>query len=218
MIKNAHFSIDDVGASLKYIFNKNPSSIFDLRLYSQLLKWHEQYKLVSTLYCIVNIEGFCISELPDKYVNEFADNADWLKFGFHAGDEHPFLQDLNYRESYYTAKEIIEKKKMGCTNSLRLHSWYASDEQESFLNSMGVTTIFMPPDCKEMYIDGEYKKNGITHRKTDIWFEKMMIDQMPLDVNRSFLTLFTHEWCFDEQKDKIDAVLSILKQNDYIFV
>lgn len=219
-MKKAHFSIDDVGLSFRYLYRNKPKSIFDLRLYSQLLNWHEKYGLVANLFCIVRIEDFCISDLPTMYRTEFENNADWLKFGFHSGNEFSFLEDYDYKNSYEKAEYFFENMSMGQTKAIRLHSWNATDEQELFLKSRGVETLFMPNENDYMYDgNGVYIKNGIIHHRTDLWFEKMgEISDEKLATNKDFIVMFTHEWCFDEQKSRIDKALSFFYDNGFRYI
>ncbi len=217
-MKLAHFSIDDVGASFRYMYNKRPASIFDLRLYSQLLKWHEQYGLISNLYCIYMLDGFDLSVLPDRYQYEFEKNANWLKFGFHSGCSTSFIKDADYKTSYVRTINFIKKMKMGMTQAIRLHSWHASDEQELFLKECGITTIFMPKDGIVYDDDGTYKNNGIIHRRTDYWIEKMKdINEVSFGLDKEYLTLFTHEWCFDDQKERINTIIKLIFENGFTF-
>ncbi len=217
-MKLAHFSIDDVGASFRYMYNKRPASIFDLRLYSQLLKWHEQYGLIASLYCIFMLDGFDLFLLPDRYQYEFEKNANWLKFGFHSRCSIPFIKDADYKTSYVRTLNFIKKMKMGRAQAIRLHSWYASDEQELFLKENGVTTIFMPTDGIVYSDDGTYENNGIIHRRTDCWIEKMKdVSEASFGLDKEYLTLFTHEWCFDDQKERINTIIKVLFENGFTF-
>lgn len=219
-MKKAHFSIDDVGRSFAYISKSKPASIFDLRLYSQLLQWYKEYGVISNLYCIFNLDNFIISDTPMMYKTEFEENANWLKYGFHSGYEKPFIEDSDYMASYVKTHNFIEEMSMGQTRDIRLHSWRATDDQEAFLNYMGIKTLFMPNDKENPYDEnGTYIRNGIIHRRTDVWFEKIdEINEENLGVEKEYLTLFTHEWCFDEQKERIDTAIGILINNGFVFV
>ena len=219
-MKKAHFSIDDVGASFRYISDREPESIFDLRLYSQLKRWHQEYGLVSNLYCIFCIGDYCISNLPDKYRLEFRENSDWLKFGFHSWNDSPFIEDSDYKRSFTETYLFFNNMKMGKTSAIRLHSWKATDEQEEYLFKQGIDTVFMPNDKLYNYDEeGTYMKNNIIHRRTDVWFEKTDgIMEKELKIEKGYLTLFTHEWCFDAQKEKIEKAIKLLDANGFNFI
>lgn len=219
-MKIAHFSIDDVGLSFRYIYNNTPKTIFDMRLYSSLLKWREKYNLIVNMYCILLLDDFCISSIPDRYGMEFEKNKDWIKYGFHSGNERPFLEDESYRNSYEKAQSFFARMRMGVTDTLRLHSWNASDSQELFLKSKGVKCILMPKDDGYSYNNkGVYFKNGILHRRTDLWFEKVnKLEEKSIKLENDYFAMFTHEWCFDDQKDKIEYMIKLLVDNGYCFV
>lgn len=219
-MKLAHFSIDDVGLSFKYIFQNSPSTIFDMRLYSALLKWHEEYGLVVSLYSILTVDEFCISNIPNRYRSEFEESKDWLRFGFHSGNEKPFAEDDDYKSSFGKMQEFFEKMGMGCTDTIRLHSWNATDSQEIFLKNRGISTLLMPDDERYTYNnEGIYIKNGIIHRRTDLWFEKEAeISEKSIGLEKEFYVMFTHEWCFDDQKDRIEEALKMLVDNGFSFV
>lgn len=217
-MKKVHFSIDDVCASFSYIQKNHPQSIFDMRLYGQLLDWHIKYGLIVSLYCIYNDNDFNLSMVPDKYKSEFYDSRDWLKFGFHSLDDKPFKEDKDYVNSFNKMLEFTSKMKMGTTSVLRLHSWEVTDEQELFLKSRGVDTLLLSKDGN--YDDeGKYYNNGIIHRRTDCWMEKMCnINCKELGIGRDYIVLFTHEWSFDQQKKRIDRAFEILQNNEYVFI
>lgn len=217
-MKKVHFSIDDVCSSFNYIHKNRPQSIFDMRLYGQLLDWHKKYGLIVSLYCIYNDTDFNLSMVPDKYKSEFYDNRDWLKFGFHSLDDKPFKMDKDYANSFNKMEEFISKMKMGTTSVLRLHSWETTDEQDLFLKSRGVEIILSSKDGN-YDDDGKCFKNGIIHRRTDFWIEQMSnINCKELEIGSNYIVLFTHEWCFDQYKKRIETAFEIMQQKGYVFI
>ena len=218
-MKTAHFSIDDVGLSFRYMHSHKPQTIFDMRLYSTLFRWHKKYGLVANLYCILNIGGFDISNLVDNYQTEFENCSDWLKYGFHSGSAKPFCEDKDYQNSFEKTQVFFKKMRMGYTDTIRLHSWNASDSQEEYLRSKGIKSILMPNEIGYPYDNGIYYKNGILHRRTDLWFEKVpRIDDKSIKMENDFFVMFTHEWCFDDQRTKIEETLKILAASGFCFI
>lgn len=77
--KFLHFSLDDVSACIQDLENNNNyDSIFDNPTLSLLKNWHDSYGIVVSLYLQRNLNN-----IPSKFINEFIENKDWLKFGWH---------------------------------------------------------------------------------------------------------------------------------------
>lgn len=107
--KVVHFSIDDVNRSLRYIYFHNPNSIFNLMLYGTLKRWHEQYGLKVSMYCISQLDDFNIASVPIRYSGDFSSSKDWLRFGFHSSNSNPFINDNDYERGFYNAYETFSK-------------------------------------------------------------------------------------------------------------
>ncbi len=90
--KYMHMSFDDVYSCLLDITNKKDiyASVFENNFLGGLKSLHETYGAVFTLNCFNQYsknKAYNISNLPEKYQKELAQNADWLKFSFHAQDD-----------------------------------------------------------------------------------------------------------------------------------
>ena len=215
-----HFSIDDVGRSLRWLTKTRPASFFDMRLFGKLQEWRHKYGLLTTLYCFATIDEFDLMQIPQEYAKEFEANSDWLKLGFHGkSGDYPFSQESDYVEGYNTAAAAISNLGAGTTNMLRLHSWVATDKQKRLLLDVGVETLLYP-DNEDLPYDcnGEFVQDGITHKRTDVWFEKLpSLSPVSLCVGNKEVIAFTHEWCFDHEAEKIDEALSIYRNHGYSF-
>ena len=87
-----HFSFDDVYECLSDItlHTGEYQSVFENQLFAWLKRMHDRYGAVFSLYTFNHSSkepSYDISNLPDCYAKEFAENASWLKFGFHAEDD-----------------------------------------------------------------------------------------------------------------------------------
>ena len=85
------FFIDDNIFFLTDIAKERPRSLFD-HFYLKFLKtMYERYGTCFTinLFYKNNYESFDLTQFPDSYKGEFADNADWLRMSFHAFSEFP---------------------------------------------------------------------------------------------------------------------------------
>lgn len=88
--KYMHISFDDVYVCLKDITVKNYISVFENSFLKDLKNLHETYGAVFTLNCFNKYSSdssYDIRNLPSRYAEELKENADWLKFAFHAEDD-----------------------------------------------------------------------------------------------------------------------------------
>ena len=222
-IKKVHFSIDDVGRSLRYLARKRPKSLFDLDLYRTLQEWNKKYGLKVTLYCFAMLDDFLISEIPSVYEKDFSENAEWLRFGFHQKSAVPFRDEGidGCIAGYNLVNDTLTRMRAGKTNILRLHSWNADPVQKKFLADRGVETLLYPDDdCFRYDEKDEFEDKGLLHRRTRIWFEKFgqEMTHENLFVGQNYIVAFTHERCFLEQANRIEQALQIYKRNEYEFV
>jgi hypothetical protein len=84
------FSIDDNSFFLCDIFEKQYKSLFDCSYLRKLRELHTQYgtRFVLNIY-YTTADGFDLSRFPDRYRDEWKDNAGWLKLAFHARANDP---------------------------------------------------------------------------------------------------------------------------------
>ena len=85
--KFAHLSFDDVQYCMMDLQTNADTytSIFDNPFFAMLKDLHDTYGAVVSLYLFLTNSMDGISGYPDKFAVDFADNADWLKFGLHQG-------------------------------------------------------------------------------------------------------------------------------------
>ena len=216
-----HFSIDDVGGSLRYLIQNRPDSIFDLRLFGKLRDWRSRFGLLVTLYCFVEAGGYSVLQIPKEYTKEFDENSDWLKFGFHGrcGD-YPFLQENNYVESFMKMESAKKNLCAGTTSILRLHNWMATPEQVKYLSDKGVTALLYRDDDAMPYDDsGCFYQNGMAFWRTDVCVERLAsVSPILLCVGNSRVIAFTHESCFDREIHRIEEALKLYVRNGYLFI
>lgn len=102
--KQFSISIDDVLDVFKDLtVNKSRyTSIFQNITLSYLRELHESYGVCITLYCYFSTKDFDLTQVPGNYAAEFKQNADWLKFGFHARNfRYDPAVPYDYKESNY---------------------------------------------------------------------------------------------------------------------
>lgn len=94
------FSVDDNIWFLRDLSNNDYSSLFDhpyLKLYKNL---HDRYGARFQLNIYYETDGFNLSQMTDRYKNEWIENSSWLKLSFHARADTP---PDPYRNASYEA-------------------------------------------------------------------------------------------------------------------
>ena len=89
--KRYHFYIDDHIFVFTDLARQRPAKAFDHFYLKGLKNIHDKYGtkfVLNTFYHNAHDE-FLLKDMPDTWKQEFMDNADWLKFSFHAYSEFP---------------------------------------------------------------------------------------------------------------------------------
>ena len=174
-MKQIHFSIDDIGKSLRWLTMNKPNSVFDMRLFGTLKKWHELYDIKVTLYCFATISDFSFDQIPEKYKCEFENNS-WLSFGYHGRVDAPMTHDEEYVSGHRMFLEKAEGLGMTLTDIYRIHYWIVTKKQMHYLFDNGVRVLLYPDDDKYPY-DGNdaFEEAGLEFWRTRIRFENMDI-------------------------------------------
>lgn len=215
-----HFSIDDVIAIFQDItkYQDKYETIFENDILKYLKELHEKYGMKVTLYCFYDFAGFNLSECTDKFRDEFEENSDWLKFGFHAYDAESYQNtDANSLGQYYqlVAKQL--KRITGCeeedlSRTVRLDRFTGTEEQIKALYTEYGVDVFLAADDEEResyYLNDEerqvlneedmYKDGNITFTPTDIRVENIEnLDELYMLLEEhsteNKLVVFTHEY------------------------
>ena len=84
---NFCFTVDDNIRAFRDVAKNMPESIFAHPYFAMLRHLHERFSLKVQLNMFYTLGGFSLTEMPDRYKKEFAENADWLRMSFHSKDE-----------------------------------------------------------------------------------------------------------------------------------
>ena len=98
-----NISLDDVKGIFKVLAKGQADSIFETRTLSFLREMNRKYGTKFDLFCTYKHDSYSLDIVSDKYIKEFLDNADWLRFGFHCYDE---------MDEYKNSTEIYFEKKI----------------------------------------------------------------------------------------------------------
>ena len=207
-----HFSVDDVFGAFLWLEKTNAESIYDSFVFSALKALHERYGISIDAYCIYKIGDRSLADVSDKWKDEFLQNEDWLRFGFHA-----LTDDSNYTEMspeeierHYRIMEYDIKRITGCENLseiIRLHYFSGNKATSQKLRALGIRALLTADDDrisyglaedevsqlseKGVYYDPEI---DMTYYRTAFRIEKMDGDYCKSMYERfEKLCFFTHE-------------------------
>ena len=103
-MKRYRFSIDDNIWVFKSLARNNYSSVFENNYLAFLKSVHEKYGTKIQLNIYYETDGFNLSEMPDRYKDEWESVSDWLRLSFHA-----YCDDSRYKDcDYETMRKDIE--------------------------------------------------------------------------------------------------------------
>ncbi len=123
-MKQFCFTVDDNIRFFKELTEGTYKSIFDHPYLGVYRRLHQKYGLKVQLNLFYEMPGFNLSQMTDRYQQEWIDNADWLKLSFHSRLENAYP----YEHSGY--EEVLTD----CQNVHREIRRFASDK------SLGLTT------------------------------------------------------------------------------
>lgn len=215
--KIIHYSIDDTIHIFKQLTEKQPSSIFNLDMFSFLKRLHEKYGIVVSCYCFYQCEGFNLKECTRSYKNEFAANSSWLRFGFHgySGSENYAEQNVHISSVQYL-QVVTNLQKIVGEDSIdkcpRIHTFQSSRDfiLWMFSNKLFPISGLLAADdsrlsyslnsqqCLQLKEKGMLVCNGVKYLNTTQRFDSLK----PQKLKRLFRNmggqqiLFTHEWVF----------------------
>ena len=108
-MKTFCFTVDDNIRFLKEIAQDRPESIFDHPYLAMYRRLHREYGVKVQLNLFYRLGDFELSQMPDAYRGEWAENADWLKLSFHADyeKEDPYILS-GYEEVYEDCRKVHE--------------------------------------------------------------------------------------------------------------
>lgn len=216
--KIVHVSFDDVVSVFKDLKKDSLSygSVFEHAFLKELKNLHDEYGACFSLYVFERDGDFHISEVPVRFREEFRENADWLKFGFHwtGSAFDPNIRLKEFAESYHAVNEAITTWGGSCLCPvIRLHYFYGADSLVGIINESGrVNGLLCADDERNSYdlssSENEilrqnrfYEKGGMRYFKTDLRYENSCFIYPTLVrlQNRDTLVAFTHEWAWRPQ-------------------
>lgn len=109
-MKTYCFTVDDNIRFLKELTATKPSSMFCHPYAAMYRRLHEKYGVKVQLNLFYETEGFDLTQMTDRYLQEWRDNAHWLKLSFHARKEFmPAYDTCGYEEVYQDCRDVEEQ-------------------------------------------------------------------------------------------------------------
>lgn len=239
--KIAHISFDDIYEVLVDItVNENKyESIFDNALLGSLKEMNEKYGAKFTLYIYDTYpeNNYDIRDVSSKYREEFMENSNWLKFGYHTIEPTTSFDELTnideFDKSFTRVNDEITRfaGEESIANVLRLNYFRANAEKIDYLSSRGISGLLCADDDRvsynlsedqhrELKLDEKISYNGITYYNTDFRFDgkRFITNEMMKVRDQEILVLFAHEWALGNKGlDRVETAVKWLVKNNYEF-
>lgn len=220
-MKTIHISFDDVIDIFRNItiYENKYKNIWDNVFLRRLKELHDSFGAIFSFYVYYENEKFSLSDATGKYMEQFKQNAEWMRFGFHSySDKSNYCTD--YEKLLYEdySKTINELRRIvgieSIDHTIRIHRFAAGRKAIKHLrgNIYGLLTaddqrlsyelseeICNNIDTYGLFID----ENGIRYIKTDIRLERLndngvsTLKRLLKLSTRNHFEIFTHEWCMD---------------------
>lgn len=185
---------------------------------------HDLYGTKVTFYCFYEFSNIRLKNITSQYRQEFEENSDWLKFGFHAYDAvreyNSSSSQYDIDKDYLTVMTELERivGKQSITTKLRLEKFSLNEENAKKLRTYGVNVLFgsdslekssyylNSDSSKQLFMNGYYydSENDISFLKTDIRLERMQDVKLTANDFKkdSYVVIFTHEWLLNEELEQ----------------
>ena len=221
--KKCHLSIDDVSSCLINLSTKSDSykSLFEEPFFGFLLKLHNSYRASFTLYAY---EDLCV-DVPDTWKEEFYNNSDWLKLGFHAISKKCHPKDVSFDTFKASFQHFCEEIKRFAgyetiAYTIRLDYYYANYSWVPFLHNQGVAVLLSSDDGRVSYglskeDNSVLYKNGYFNKellflRTDFRLESGLLSLRRViqkTHNNLPFVLFVHEWALGKKNRMILRII-----------
>lgn len=170
--KRMHISFDDTISVFKDLTDH--ASSYSSAFENSTLKWykklHDKYGAVITCYVYYEQSDFSLKKCTKKFAQEFAANADWLRFGFHALNSTTIYTNADAEklaEDYtqtVTALTAVVGGTEAIDNCIRLHGFGGSAEALKGLTGVEVepvTALLSADDSRQSYALNEKENEYI---------------------------------------------------------
>lgn len=229
-----HISVDDTIVLFEdlTIHENEYTSIFDNSTLKYFKSLHDNYGAKVSFYVFYSWDdlsqgGFSLGDATDKFAKEFAENADWMKFGFHAMNVQSYqMTDIKSQQEYYdaTVNELIRIIGGGTAidRFVRLDRYSATNEVIKSLHELnhGIVGLYIADDENRIsyglddterqlcYTNDLYEDEfGVFYTPTDMRLEdisgnKDFYKKLISMDREKYQILFTHEFVINHQVEQ----------------
>ena len=241
-----HCALDDTIDVLEEINQKAQTlnSIFDVGVLALLKEFHDHYGATFSLYLFYEkTDGFNLSQMTDKFAQEWRRNSHWLRLSFHARTRKPEVVDyyLYDHADYQTAKEDFEIIKheilrfagpQSWDNYPRTHFWSGTKQAVQAWRDCGVSGLFYSyPGYPAMYFDEPTLKQlwrkdfhydcdiDMLFITTNVKLPCMTIAKVEQNLtrltNRKIIEIFADDYNIIELKERMETALRWATENGF---
>ena len=213
-MKSFCFTVDDNIRSFKELTEGEYASMFEhpyLALYKRL---HERYGLCVQLNLFYECDGFDLSQMTERYREEWKANADWLKLSFHSRleNERPYEYseyDEVYRDCSAVHREILRfAGESSLAKTTTVHYCLATHEGLHALRDCGV--------CGLLGLYGSIKAPRTSYQTSTLCAGILRQGRLLYDGGIAYAGIDIVLNCFE--REQILEQLSILKERDIVKV
>lgn len=179
-----HLSLDDTMECFRNL-GSDPDyydSLFDEPFFRALKELHDEYGMKISLYSY----NVYLENVPDKFADEFSDNADWLKIGLHSESYRHLLTNKDYAtgKTYWETFVGHVERICGSTDSLDLIPRFESF-QGSYDCLMGMKSCSTRPLG---FLTPEFKRESAYYLSDEL-IDYLYVNDHVKDKNNDFLFL-----------------------------
>lgn len=235
--KTVHFSVDDTIWLFHDLNSNNYGSAFEQPTLAFFLELHQKYGTVISFYCFGEQDWMKLENVTDRYRYELEKNGDWLRFGFHAQNEHIRYAEVDARQAAADYADVTAQLRRITGANLdaypRIHCYSANRPALEAMQGKGLRGVLCSEseeiigydleenEAQRLRSVGIYsnKASGLTYLTTDIRIEETicMLEPILTRRNRRHLEVFTHEWALEREyvQEKIRICCSLLSRMGY---
>lgn len=221
MMKTFCFTVDDNIRFFQELSKGNPASLFEHPYLAMYKRLHEKYGLKIQLNLFYEMPDFDLSQMTDRFRQEWYENADWLKLSFHSRLENvkPY-QFSGYQEVYEDCAAVHQQiLRFAGNDSLAttttIHYCQTTEEGLCALRDLGVqgllglfgteesprTSYSLPEtDCNVLRQGEIVRRYGMNFYSIDVILNlyplEEMLDRLQALLHRDHLRVMIHEQYF----------------------
>lgn len=237
-------SFDDTILIFEDISSKNYDSIFENATLAWYKDLHSKYGVAVSCFVYYEDGDFNLSDVPERYRDEFEKNSNWLRFGFHTVDKDTNYQTGNnlvsdYEKTVQQLKRIVGSKSID--NVIRLQNFqgtYDEINQLAKLEDEPIKGLLTADDARQSYYLSS-KENSYIYAHDELYDENIGVYFFSTDFRTEYvenmgaklkelqkecwnnqtgdLVVFSHEWALSlENKAKIEKVCKYAYDQGYL--